>query len=130
MKAILLVRVSTKFQDSDPQEQKLIDYANSMGYNDLHIIQTVESGLVESNSKLGTNELFQKLEADPSYKTVFCTELSRIGRIESFLHFVKEYLVKNKVQLIIPNQLTLLNEKGEINSQAEIYFTLFGFISK
>jgi len=126
MKAILLVRVSTRFQDADPQEEKLIQYAKGAGYTDFHIIRTVESGLMPSIDRIGTNELYKKLEEDHTYKTIFCTELSRISRVESVLHEVKDYLVRHRVQLIIPpDQLVLLTQNGKLDQRASLYFTIF-----
>ena len=126
MKAILIVRTSTRFQDADPQEEKLMQYAREDGITDFHIIRTVESGLMSSKDKIGTNELFKKLDEDPTYKTIYCTELSRISRVQSVLHKVKEYLVAKGVQLIIPpNQLKLLKKNGNIDEGAELYFTIF-----
>jgi DNA invertase Pin-like site-specific DNA recombinase len=125
MKAILLVRVSTKFQDADPQEGKLRDYAISQGYTEFYVIKTVESGLTLDIEQLKETELYRKLEEDSSYKTIFCTEISRISRVQEVLFAVKNHCVKNKIQLIVPNQFTLLKSDGQIENSAELHFTIY-----
>lgn len=130
MKAILLVRVSTYLQDTDPQKQRLIDYATQKGYTELYIIETVESGLASTEDKIGMNALFAKIQEDDEYKTVICSELSRISRRQSILHAFKERMISERIQLIVLNGFELLNERGEESHTANVYFAIYGAISE
>ncbi|MEI8135938.1 MAG: recombinase family protein, partial [Bacteroidota bacterium] len=78
-KAILLVRVSTSTQDYKAQIEDLQKHAKTFGFSKFKIIETKESGLLDLEHKSGTNELFNFVEKNPTVKTVFTTELSRLG---------------------------------------------------
>lgn len=129
--AILLVRVSTNIQDLDPQIEDLQKYATLKGYTKFHVIGTKESGLANFHDKIGTNELFEFITENPTYNTVFATELSRIGRRESVLHTVKEWLIKNKVQFYLKDtEWKLFNDNGKVSSAGGIMFTFYGYFAE
>ena len=99
--AVLLVRVSTEIQEFDAQIIDLEDFAKKKGYEHFKIIQTKESGLISLDQRSGTNEMFNFIKENPEYNTVFATEISRLARRQSTLHVIKDWLVKNKVQLYV-----------------------------
>lgn len=129
-KAIVLVRVSTQQQDSMPQEEKLIKYAYDLGYkeNDIYIINITESGLLHYEDRVGFDELKRVIESDKSYKAVICSEVSRLGRRQSSLHTIKDYLIVNKIQLHIYDffNVSLLDERGNENHTFAIMFSNIG----
>jgi|GEM_PF-1709481 len=129
--AILLVRVSTLQQDYEPQVEDLKQFAKSKGYNTFKIIQTKESGLVEYGKKVGLNELFSFTEQNPKYKVVFATEISRLSRRQSVLHKIKEWLVKNQIQLFVKDyNFFLLDESGQLNEDSNLRFSLWGMFAE
>ena len=102
--AIILVRVSTYVQDYQPQVDDLINYAKKLGYNKFEKIDTKETGLADLKNKEGFERLKSFVKNNPNYKTVFATELSRIGRRQSVLHQIKEWFVSNKIQLHLKDE--------------------------
>jgi DNA invertase Pin-like site-specific DNA recombinase len=131
--AVLLVRVSTYGQNTKPQKMDLIKWAASRGYpvKKQHIIETKESGLADMITKVGVNDLFRFLEKNPNYRTVIATEISRLGRRQAVLHAIKEYLIKNKIQLICKDtDYRLLDDTGVPNPTGEAMFTLYGLFAE
>jgi DNA invertase Pin-like site-specific DNA recombinase len=129
--AILLVRVSTQTQDYQPQIDDLYKFAESKGFDTFHVIGTKESGLVDFSKKAGTNELFEFIEANQEYKVVFTTELSRIARRQSALHQIKEWLIKNQVQLHVKDTgYSLFDPNGKLSVAGEMMFALYGFFAE
>ncbi len=128
--AILLVRVSTLTQDYSAQIADLKEYAISKGYNKFHVIDTKESGLVEIEDKLGTNEMFTFHEKHPKYKTVFITEMSRLGRRQSVLHHIKEWFIKNTIQLYVKDNDYQLYKKGKVTFEGELMFSLYSMFAE
>lgn len=129
--AILLVRVSTMEQNYDPQVDDLKKYALTLGYNKLKIIETKESGLVDFDKKVGTNQLFSFIQENPKYRVVFATEISRIGRRQSILHQIKEWFIKNKIQLHVKDVgYSLFDETGNVTIAGEMMFSLYGLFAE
>ena len=129
--AVILVRVSTVIQDYLPQVEDLIDYAKKLGYTEFHKIETKESGLADLNDKEGLEKLKSFIQDNKDYKTIFATELSRIGRRQSILHQIKEWLIANKIQLCLKDTgYTLFDSSGNISPAGEIMFTLYGFFAE
>ena len=129
--AILLVRVSTYIQDYEPQIDDLRKYAKSKGYTKTHIIETKESGLVDLDKKVGTNKLFSFIQEHPEYNVVFSTEISRLGRRQSVLHQIKEWFVKNRIQLYVKDiGYSLLDETGKVSIGGDMMFSMYGFFAE
>lgn len=130
--AIILVRTSTAIQDFEPQINDLIEFARAKGYNKLQEIKTTESGLIETKNEARFDNLKLFIENNPEYKTIFATELSRIARKESTLHKIKDWLIKNKIQLYLKDSgYSLFDENsGELSVAGSIMFTLFGYFAE
>lgn len=129
--AVILVRVSTKIQEYEPQLDDLKKYAKSKGYTKIHMIETKESGLVDLDNKVGTNQLFSFIEKNPQYNVVFTTEISRLGRRQSVLHQIKEWFIKNEVQLFVKDVgYSLLDENGKVTIAGEMMFSLYGLFAE
>lgn len=130
-KAIVLVRVSTDNQDYDAQINDLTTYANSLGYTKLHQIKTKESGFKDYDSKDGWKQLTDFIGENPEYRTIFVSEISRISRRQYILSRIKEYLVKNKIQLYIKDKgYKLLNNDFTLNTDTDILFTLYAYFAE
>lgn len=129
--AIILVRVSTAIQNFEPQVADLIKYAEKLGYKRLHKIETKESGLADIKDKQGLEALKLFIKDNPDYKTIFATELSRIGRRQSVLHEIKEWLISNKIQLHLKDTgYSLFDIEGNVSAAGEIMFTLYGYFAE
>ena len=130
--AIILVRVSTSIQDFEPQITDLIEFAKTKGFNKFKQIETTESGLIETKNEARFENLKEFIEKNSEYKTIFATELSRIARKESTLHTIKDWLIKNKIQLYLKDSgYTLFEENsGELSVAGSIMFTLFGYFAE
>lgn len=84
-KVIVLSRCSTVYQDVTQQTDSIMKQVHTDGYNDDQVI-IIENN--ESGSKLsieereGLNEMFSLIESDlkKEIKSVYCFEISRIGR--------------------------------------------------
>lgn len=130
-KAIILARVSTSAQDYSAQTEQLKKYANKKGYEDLEIIETTESGFKDIKSKKGFSILTDFIENNEEYKTVFVTEISRLARRQSVLQAIKEYFVKEKIQLfILDKDYMLLDSQNRLNEQTDILFSLYGYFAE
>ncbi len=129
--AIVLVRVSTDIQDYKPQIEDLIEFAKKKGFTKFKQIHTKESGLADLKDKKGLEELYEFIKNNSEYKTVFATELSRLARRQSILHEIKEWLIKNKIQLYLKDTgYSLYDENGKISAAGEIMFTLYGYFAE
>jgi len=130
MKAILLVRVSTSHQDLEPQKEKVLKWATENGYTETIIVETVESGLCNKKEKIGTAKIFSILKEDPEFNTIICSELSRLSRKESVLHALKDRFINEGIQLIVIGQFKLFNDRGEVDHNASLHFTIWGYFAE
>ena len=130
-KCVLLCRVSTIGQELDPQIADLQKYAISKGYSEYHLIETKESGLINYQNREGTNALFEFLKTNPQYKTVICTEMSRLGRTEADLHCIKDWFIKNKIQFYLKDRnYQLFDDDYRLNDSAAFAFTFYGYAAE
>lgn len=132
-KAILLVRVSTERQEFDEQEKELYNMAIEDGYTDSEIIPVCEK---ESAIKLSENERkglnrMKEIINQGCVTCVYAWEVSRIVRKKKVLFSTVDFLVNNKVQLIVKEPyIKLLNADRTINEGAETILTLFAQIAE
>lgn len=128
--AIIITRVSTPQQvlnpECSPQSDDLKEYAKSFGFKRLKIFGTTESGFLRQDSKLGWNKVTDFIDKNPTYKTIIITEISRLGRNDEILMHIKNYLIENKIQLIIKDiNFELFNRFGTIDQGKDIIFGLY-----
>ena len=124
--AVIVARVSTPQQTESPQLEDLREYAKGLGFKNIKEFGTTESGFLEIDDKQGWNLVVDFFENHPEYKTLVCTELSRLSRVKSTLMLIEEYLVKNKIQLIVKDiNFFLFNEYGVVTAGADMIFTLY-----
>ena len=135
MKAIVLLRVSTDRQEIETQRKDLVELTRHDGYkeSDLIFIEGVGASAIKLNSiyleEIAT--LYRTIENDTSINAVYAWEISRIGRNESKLFEIKNFLIQHKIQLVIKNpSLRLLNNDGSVNNGIELAFSLFATMSK
>ena len=124
--AVLVSRVSTSAQTDIPQREDLKRFAREQGYTTLTEFGTTESGFLEMDSKQGWNLVVDFFKSHPEYKVLICTELSRLSRVKSTLMLIEEFLIKEKIQLIVKDiNFKLFNDDGEVTESADVVFTLF-----
>lgn len=129
-KAIILLRVSTKYQDYEQQKKELIEYCNSKGYDNYIFIEDKESGKLKEEERLGLNKLKETIVKDSSFKSVFVYEISRLARTEKVLYSMKEFFIDKKINLYIyDKQYQLLNNDGTVNSETELLFSLYAYFA-
>ena len=135
-KALLLSRISTQEQQLkegfSPQQNDLEVYARDvLHYTELIQIDTIESGFLDYEAKEGWNAIKRYLEQTPDCKTIIATEFTRIARNDKVLMEVKDYLVKNRIQLIIKDYgFFLFNQDGQLAPSYDIMFNIFTSMSK
>lgn len=134
---ILIARVSTPEQvleeGASPQIKALREYAKDHKFNEKTFkeINSVESGFLETDEKVGWNLVTDWIDKHPSYRTIICVEMSRLSRRQSVLHHIKDYLIKNKIQLIIKDiDFRLLDDYGDVGLGKDIIFGLYASLAE
>ena len=132
--AVIIARVSTPEQvlspNSSPQINDLKEYAKLYRFKNIKAFGTTESGFLKEDNKQGWNLVTEFIEKNPTYRTIICTEMSRLGRDDEILIHIKNYLIKNKIQLLIKDiNFELLNRFGEIDQGKDIVFGLYASLA-
>lgn len=128
---IILTRVSTKQQDYTAQIDDLNKWANSLGYTNIKVIATKESGFKTFDFKDGFKQVIDFISENEEYKTIIVTELSRLSRRRIVLEQIKHYLTENKIQLLIKDiSFSLFDAQGFVNIATDITFSLFATMAE
>lgn len=128
--AIIIARVSTPQQvlkpEYSPQLNDLQKYAELYGFKRVKAFGTTESGFLRQDSKLGWNLVTDFIDKNPTFRTIIITEISRLGRNDEILMHIKNYLIENRIQLIIKDiNFELFNRFGTIDQGKDIIFGLY-----
>jgi len=124
-KAILLCRVSTEAQDYEAQITDLKKYAESKGITECKIISTKESGFKRIQAREGWLKTKEFFENNRDYDTLIVTEISRLGRRETAIAEIKEYLETTGKSLYIKDLDLHLYDKGKKRAESDIVFNVF-----
>ena len=124
-KAVLMCRVSTEAQDYEAQIGDLRKYAISKGITEFKVIATKESGYRDISEREGWLKTKQFFEEHPDYDTLIVTEISRLGRRETAIAEIKEYMERNKKSLFIKDLDLHLYDKGRKKPESDIVFSVF-----
>lgn len=132
MEAIILLRVSTSGQDYEQQKSDLINYSIKLGYTKFFIISDKESAVkLSEEDRNGLNELKLMVMNNPNIKGVFVFEISRLARSQTVLHSMKDWFIKNKINLhIFDKKYNLLNDDYTLNEQCDLLFSLYGYFAE
>ena len=123
-------RVSTSVQSKTAQIEDLTKFATSYGYKKVQTFFTTESGFLEIDDKQGWNKVTEFFEANKDFRVLICPEISRLSRKEAILFKIKDYLIENKIQLIIKDiHFQLFDEWGEIPKGNDIVFALYASLA-
>ena len=133
--AVIWGRVSTTRQELDAQVNELIDYADKDGYDrdKLVIIKSAGASAIKQNDlyKQEVEELLTTLESDSSINCVYVWEVSRLARAELPFYKMKDYFVKNKVQLIVKTpEIHLLKKDGTVDLGQEVILNVLVTLAK
>lgn len=141
-KIAVIVRASTDAQETASQKKEIIDYCiNTLGYTADEIDDELEfsgASATEEKEQMTTqmkrakakyNEMLTKLknkvQNSPTINAVAVWHINRLGRTESKLMDLKEWFVKNKIQLYIKNpSLTLLDDNRNVNAGTAIAYSV------
>lgn len=124
-KSVLMCRVSTEAQDYDAQIRDLKQYAKSKGITECKVIATKESGFRNIEEREGWIKTKEFFEEHADYDTLIVTEISRLGRRETAIAEIKEYMEKNKKSLFIKDLDLHLYDKGKKKPESDIVFSVF-----
>ena len=129
-KCVCVGRVSTTIQSQTAQIRDLEDFAKSWGFEEVKTFFTTESGFLEYDEKQGWNLVSDFFDTHPDYRVLIVPEISRLSRKEHILHKIKDYLIDNKIQLIVKDiNFILFNEWGEIPKGNDIIFALYASLA-
>lgn len=120
-----MCRVSTEAQDYEAQIGDLKKYAQNKGITECHVIATKESGYRNINEREGWIKTKEYFEAHHDYDTLIVTEISRLGRRETAIAEIKEYMERNKKSLFIKDLDLHLYERGKKKPESDIVFSVF-----
>ena len=133
MKAIGLIRVSTKVQELESQSIKVKEAMLRDGFNedDIILIEDKESGSkLSEEERSGLNKLKRIIETEP-IAAVYCYELSRISRRPSVVYSIRDLLLKKNIDLVCVNPpFRLLKSDGTLSETASMTFSLFTGIAE
>ena len=128
MKRILcVVRVSTIKQETESQHNDMLKWLNGMGYqaNEIEWLESAGASARSLNDKyLQLLEDIKRITTE--IKAVAIWHINRLGRVESKLMEMKEYFVKNRVQLYVKqSNVTLLDDNGNLTTGGSLVFSMF-----
>ena len=134
-KAIIWRRGSTDRQEIETQDKDLTAMAIGDGFKvkDLiHIGQAGASAIKQNDLYLNeVNELLSTLDNDPTVKTVYVWEISRLARVELAFYRMKDYFITHQVQLVCKTpSLRLFDSDGKVNKGAELTLSLLVTLAK
>ena len=133
MKAIGLVRVSSKAQSIDSQSVKVKQAILADGFDesDIYLIEDIESGSkLSEEERSGLNKLKHYIETE-EISVVYAYEISRISRKVSIVYSIRDYLITHKVDLVILNPyFRLLNPDGSMSTTASVTFGIFASLAE
>ena len=102
-KVLCIVRSSTEAQEIESQKKELIEFCKTKGFADGDMLFIEAQG---ASARSLNKKYLQMLESikstilnDSEIKSVAVWALNRLGRVESKLHEMKEFFVKNRIQV-------------------------------
>ena len=126
----ILVRVSSRRQDSDRQISELKDYADSKGYSVVSVLEETISGKASEDQRQGLHDCIE-LARSGRIRKVLVHEISRIARRSSIAHKFVETLEENGVSVYWHSQgIETLMDSGKRNPTAAIMMAVLAEVSR
>jgi DNA invertase Pin-like site-specific DNA recombinase len=128
--AAILVRVSTKKQDTDRQVTELQAVAKAKGWTVVEVCEEQMSGTKDASERTGLTRVRELVEAG-TIKKVLVHEVSRLARRNSVAHSFIEFLEAHGVSLYWHAQgIETLLPNGKRNPAASIMFSLLAEMAR
>jgi DNA invertase Pin-like site-specific DNA recombinase len=128
--AVVLVRVSTRKQDTDRQVSELRAVADAKGWTVAEVCQEQISGTADASERTGLARVRELVEAG-TVKKVMVHEVSRVARRNSIAHEFIEFLEGHGVSLYWHAQgIETLLPNGKRNPAASIMFSLLAEMAR
>lgn len=117
-KCIILVRVSTVQQNFEAQKNEVYKEALKDGYKkeEIAIVEGKESAIKKKEEERETlNEMKEIIKENPSIESVYIYAIDRLARSVSVVLSVKDYLVRNNINLVFlhPYKMKTLKKTPE-----------------
>lgn len=135
MKKILgIIRVSTDRQETESQRYELLNYIKGLGYKESEIRWIEQKGASarkENKIYLDFIERIKTTILTENIKAVAMWHLNRLGRVEGTLIHLKEWFIKNNIQVYVKeNGLILFDNEGNVRTDADMLWSLFANLVK
>jgi len=126
----ILVRISSRKQDSDRQITELQNYADSKSYNVISVLEETISGKASEDQRYGLQECID-LARKGLIQKVLVHEVSRIARRSSIAHKFVETLEELSVSVYWHSQgIETLLPSGKRNPTAAIMMAVLAEVSR
>ena len=134
-KILCIVRSSTVAQEIETQKKELIEFARTKGFNDSDMVFIEAQGASARSLNKKYIKMLEDIKncilSDTEIKAVALWALNRLGRVESKLHEMKEFFVKNKIQVYCKEpSFKLLKEDGTEDTAGSMMFSVYAAMVK
>lgn len=131
------IRVSTERQETESQKQEMLKFCTDLGYteNSIEWIEVAGASARKLNAKYiqMLEDIKNRITSIPTIKAAAFWHLNRLGRVESKLMEMKEWFIKNSIQVYIKNpSITLFEDiqTSKVSAGAEIAWAIFAAMVK
>ena len=134
-KVLCIVRSSTVAQEIETQKKELIEFARTKGYDDDDMVFIEAQGASARSLNKKYIKMLEDIKStilnDNAIKAVALWALNRLGRVESKLHEMKEFFVKNKIQVYCKDpSFSLLKDDGTEDTAGGMMFSVYAAMVK
>lgn len=134
-KILCIIRASTEKQETESQKKELVEYCITKGFTveEMAFIEVAGASARKLNKKYiqMLEDIKATLLSSHTIKAVALWDLNRLGRVESKLLEMKEFFVKNKIQVYCKApEFTLFKSDGEVSDAGGIVFSIFAAMVK
>ena len=134
-KVLCIVRSSTVAQEIETQKKELIEFARTKGYDDDDMVFIEAQGASARSLNKKYIKMLEDIKStilnDTEIKAVALWALNRLGRVESKLHEMKEFFVKNKIQVYCKDpSFSLLKDDGTEDTAGGMMFSVYAAMVK
>lgn len=134
-KILCIVRSSTVAQEIETQKMELIEFARTKGFNDSDMVFIEAQGASARSLNKKYIKMLEDIKncilSDSEIKAVALWALNRLGRVESKLHEMKEFFVKNKIQVYCKEpSFSLLKDDGTEDTAGSMMFSVYAAMVK
>ena len=134
-KVLCIVRSSTVAQEIETQKKELIEFARTKGFNDDDMVFIEAQGASARSLNKKYIKMLEDIKNtilnDTEIKAIALWALNRLGRVESKLHEMKEFFVKNRIQVYCKEpSFKLLKEDGTEDTAGSMMFSVYAAMVK